>query len=1070
MKLITTLEGQSTPKAQSLKTAALASGSMAHPDNPAKAAEHEALLSLSSPESATHTAINNGSWFNRNTWDSGTVPSKGSIVHIPENVRVTYEGAASAALFIVRVDGTLSLTARNGIDTTLVVDTLFTTSNSEFEIDADARSDGSVDIEIRPFDIEGHKSAGAPGWNAAATRYYSDGAVVMDTGASTRIGQRVDDGAGVLGRYNWDPNQLSIGTITHGKVRINGQQKRSKSAISGSAMAGDRTLQLKSVPSGWRVGDQIVITGTHYVGREAGTGESLGSQDEIRTITQVRNRRVTFDRPLVFDHDTPRAEFNAYVANLTRNIEFHSATDLSIEGKLEADDVGDIASSLGHVMFMHNEDVQVNYAAFDDLGRSNKNDVLDDFRRQGFDGLIAERKRRNGEWIKTPVNEITNIRGRYAAHFHQTGATATDSTAQVKGSVVTGGPGWGFVSHDSRVDFYDNITYGVLGAGFVAETGNETGTWARNIAINTYGADYNDKTFDPKRQRAFVNNDTDSTVILEKNGAWKNQDLGHFGNGFWFQGKLIDVLGNVSVNSGLDGYFFMFRAPEQINVDPDVLVEPLSVHSPDGIHPFAPGLNVFVGNESIADTRGLEMIGIGGGRTNDERSVIEDFTAWEVGDVGTGAQYYPGYTIKNSAFVASTSPDANAAGGVLLRQVQMDTVLANLEIVGFDRQYDFRKTWSVGTIEQQGFDHPYDVIAAAIANGKPNPLPNGFAHVVINPGFTSQQASQDRYIGDTFNKTYDQILTSSDLRPGRFNIAFDDSSLRIDLDNKNIRYGTKPEDPIRPTLQEGHVLLLKGVKTDSIGTIPIDYHNNVLVWHEDAVQHRLETMGYFRMPNGANGVLLEELFSDRYTAEKHIVKFVAELDSRWNLTDAVNLGNFNSANYPDVYVPQFLLDQTDPLPLSPIRIDVGGNGFTDEDSNVWLSDFGFEGGQTSYKAQPIANAEVDEILYYGKRYGNNLSYDISVDNGTYDVILHTMEPRTDAQVGSRVFDVFAEGELRIDDFDMFVSLGAIASPRTAVTSAIENISVTDGRLNLDFATVAGRPVTISGLEILPTAS
>ena len=1066
MEITTTLE-----ETQSASTTAVASGDMAHPHDPAKAAEHDALLALSPPHSATHTAINNGSWFNRNTWDSGTVPSEGSIVHIPENVSVTYEGAASAALFIVRVDGTLSLTARNGVDTTMVVDTLFTTSNSKFEIDADALSDGSVDIEIRPFDIEGHKSAGAPGWNAAATLYYSDGHIVMDTGARTRKGQRVNDGVGVLGRYNWDPNQLSIGTITHGKVRINGQHKQSKSAISGNAMAGDRTLQLKSAPSGWQVGDQIVITGTHYVGREAGTGESLGSQDEIRTITQVRNREITFDRPLAFDHDTPRAEFDAYVANLSRNITFHSATDISIEGKLEADDVGDIASSLGHVMFMHNEDVQVNYAAFDDLGRTNKNDVLDDFRRKEFDGLIADRKKRNGKWIKTPIREITNMRGRYAAHFHQTGAMASDSTAQVRGSVVTGGPGWGFVSHDSRVDFYDNITYGVLGAGFVSETGNETGTWARNIAINTYGADYNDKIFDPKGERIFRNNSTDSTMLLEKNGAWKNQDLGHFGNGFWFQGKLIDVVDNVSVNSGLDGYFFMFRAPEQINVDPDVLVEPLSVHSPDGIHPFAPGLNVFVGNESIADTRGIDMIGIGGGRTNDERSVVEDFTAWEVGDVGAGAQYYPGYTIKNSAFIASTSSDANAADGVLLRQVQMDTVLADLEIVGFDQQYDFRKTWTEGARDQQGFKHPYDVIAAAIANGEPNPLPNGFAHVVINPGFTSQQASQKQYIGDTFNKTYDQILTSSELRPGRFDIVFDDSSLRIDLDNKNIPYGTKPDDPIRPTLQEGHVLLLEGVKTDSIGTIPINYHNNVLVWHEDAVQHRLETMGYFQMPNGANGVLLEELFSDRYTAEKHIVKFVAELDSRWDLTNAIDLGNFNLADYADVYVPQFLLDPKAPGPLPPsLRIDVGGSGFTDKNDNIWLADFGFQGGRTGYRTSPIANAEVDELLYYSKRYGNNFSYDIPVPNGTYDVVLHTVDPKPNAQIGSRIFDVFVEAELRLDDFDTFIASGMIAASRTAITSTIENVLVTDGSLTLDLARVAGRPAVMSGIEILPTAT
>ena len=46
-------------------------------------------------------------------------------------------------------------------------------------------------------------------------------------------------------------------------------------------------------------------------------------------------------------------------------------------------------------MFMHDENVSVRYAAFDDLGRSNKNDPLDDFKRKGYDGLNADRLKRH---------------------------------------------------------------------------------------------------------------------------------------------------------------------------------------------------------------------------------------------------------------------------------------------------------------------------------------------------------------------------------------------------------------------------------------------------------------------------------------------------------------------------------------------------------------------------------------------------------------------------------------------------------------------------------------------------
>ena len=355
------------------------SGNMAHPHDPSKAAEHQALLDLIPIETVTHTAIASGDWFDPNTWEGGAIPTAGAIVHIPENISVTYEGFSDTPLFAVRVDGNLTLTAANGIDTKIVVDTLFTTSNSHFEIDADATTDGTVDIEIRPFDIVAHEATGALGWNTAAINYFSDGATVTDTGARTRSSQNyetVEDGVGVLGRYNWDPKQLSLGVITHGAVRISGQEKLSKTTVSGIAMAGDTSIELGAVPNGWQIGDRIVIVGTHYVGREADTGEFLGSQDEIRTITQINGNTVTFDRALDFNHDTPRDELDAYVANLTRNIKFHSSTDISIEGVLEADDVGDIATTLGHVMFMHNEDVQVRYASFDDLGRTNKNRMI----------------------------------------------------------------------------------------------------------------------------------------------------------------------------------------------------------------------------------------------------------------------------------------------------------------------------------------------------------------------------------------------------------------------------------------------------------------------------------------------------------------------------------------------------------------------------------------------------------------------------------------------------------------------------------------------------------------------
>ena len=887
--------------------------------------EHWALLSLMPGSNyATHVAARDGNWSDANTWSSGEVPGTGAIVHIPESVTVTYKGDDSHHLFMVRVDGVLEVKAPQGTDTKMVVDTFYTTPDSNLSIDAANRDDGTIEFEFRPFDIEEFKKQGAPGWGHKAKNLYSDGAVVTDTGAGTRRPgkhKKVSDGSGVLGRYHWDPEQLSLGMITHGGLRISGKQKLNKSTIARTAKTGDTSIQLTDLPQGWLPGDVIVITGTHYVGRDLVTGGYTGSQDEIRTITDVAGNLVSFDQPLTHNHDTPRDDLKAYAANLTRNVLLRSGDNLDLEN-LDADQAGSIASRLGHIMFMHNEKVSVRFAAFDDLGRTNKNDVADDFQRNGGDNLPSGRrnilfvgnkrlknklaaKRRP---MKTPVDQVTNPRGRYAVHLHRTGAKKNNATALIEGCAVTGGPGWGYVSHDSRADFLNNVAYGVLGAAFVSETGNETGTWEGNIAINTYGADYNKPRFDRQGLFRYVNDNFDPTVLLEKNGSWKNHDFGHFGDGFWFQGKLIDIKNNISANSGLQGFFFMFRAPDQINVDPALLKEPLTVHSPHGIHPLAPGLNVFTGNRSIADRGGLAMIGTGGGRTNDERSVISDFVAWEVGQVGTHSQYYPGYTIKDSTFIASTSPDANPTDGVQFEKVQVDTVLANLTIEGFPHMYDLRKTWSPGARTVQGFNDPYEVIAAAQAKGQSNPLPLGYAHVIIDAGFTREQAAQPQYMDSTY-RDEDLILTSDQLEIGRFDIKLDDESLKINLENKKIVYGSVRNDPVRPTMEEGHVLLLKGIKTDSIGEIPINYHNNNLVWHEDAVQYRLETQGYYQMASGSKGVILEEVFSDRYTAEKHVVRFVAELYPRWDLSKAIDQGKFDPQQHPQVYVPNFLLGE-----------------------------------------------------------------------------------------------------------------------------------------------------------------
>jgi hypothetical protein len=63
-------------------------------------------------------------------------------------------------------------------------------------------------------------------------------------------------------------------------------------------------------------------------------------------------------------------------------------------------------------------------------------------------------------------------------------------------------------------------------------------------------------------------------------------------------------------------------------------------------------------------------------------------------------------------------------------------------------------------------------------------------------------------------------------------------------------------------------------------------------------------------------------------------------------------------------------------------------------------------------------------------------------------------------VGARVFDISIEGQLVLDNLDIFSEVGYEA----ALIKTINNISVTDGQLTIEFTPVNGN-TQINGIEI-----
>ncbi|MDC1276748.1 hypothetical protein N8Z48_01140, partial [Algibacter sp.] len=393
----------------------------------------QSLTTLIPENTATHKAITSGSWFNASNWDSGTIPDNASIVYIPNGISINYNQQSTAHIFAIRVDGEFVCTQPNANQkTALTVDTFVGTMDSYTKFLANNSGDGDIEINIAPFDIEAHKT-GTSGytqvWNSNANNHFSDGATVykvtQSVGPDSRFNSYAlalagntsvtetsrtlyNDGAGVTGRYGWDPSQLSLGVISMGQIEIKGQEKLNMSKLSEDALKTETTIELASFPSGWKTGDAIIIT------RGGNMNASSNGEDES-VIQSINNTTVTLQNGLLKNHEGRASDnLHCYVGNLTRNITFKSMSTSNIHHR-------------GHLMAMHNDtNVQIRNASFIDMGRTDKSRLVDDFiwnnwlEPKVFNSKISALGQECAQMTNNPIQDVTNPRGRYSIHLHKT--------------------------------------------------------------------------------------------------------------------------------------------------------------------------------------------------------------------------------------------------------------------------------------------------------------------------------------------------------------------------------------------------------------------------------------------------------------------------------------------------------------------------------------------------------------------------------------------------------------------------------------------------------------------------
>jgi hypothetical protein len=297
----------------------------------------------------------------------------------------------------------------------------------------------------------------------------------------------------------WDPNELSRGLLSLGTVTMYGATTTPYDTLTGSVAAGATALTLATLPTNWRAGDQIVVGGTF----------AKWNQDEVFTIRSIQGTHVALSAPLAHAH-TASNGVPVYITDLTRNVVLRSEDQMHIANR-------------GHVMFLSNL-VNINYAEFLGLDRTNKSVVINDPRLNSSRQLIA--------------GTGTNPRDRDAVDFYEIGTSTTSTAAVVFGSTVVHSAGWGFVNHSSYVNFSHDVAFDVNGASFVAEAGDEIGSFANDLAIHSVGT--GDEVFyDPARVAV--------------------QDWAHEGDGFWSQGNGVSMLNNVAIGQASAGYYYYIK-------------------------------------------------------------------------------------------------------------------------------------------------------------------------------------------------------------------------------------------------------------------------------------------------------------------------------------------------------------------------------------------------------------------------------------------------------------------------------------------------------------------------------
>jgi hypothetical protein len=553
------------------------------------------------PAAGAVAAVRSGAWSDSATWGGRTPVGR---VFIPSGVSVVFDMPASRLIQSVRVEGCFELS--NSVSTRLNAELIYVAPGGEF--------------------LAGTPASPIPPSVTAQIVFPDFGPLnaAIDTTLSGK------------------------GVVAASRVRLYGSLKTPRVKVAVGPVAGDTVIQLSQAPSGWSLGDRVILTGVRFIPQTTNGETVLASptQDEIRYIAAINGASVTLNSPLKFGHLAPDPTLGAYLVNYSRNIRMATQRGSQLP-----------VSQRAHSMYMSTETTIEGVELFE-MGRTDKSV-------RAVDAAHL-----------TTVTSTSNVKGRYPLHLHLSGFPADGNAPVVRGVAVWGSPGWGIAQHNGKAFLFQNNTWNTFGAGFVAESGNEVGAWVENTAVKSIGVNH----------------------IVKNGGDVLNFDLGRTGDGFWLQSRSVRLSRNLAVGmTGGIGFVYFHRASDLGSRFP---LAPTFVN-PNLCMPAAlrfdvqsidkPNIAQFTDNEVIASETGFHITKPAPPEPHDIRSVIDNFKAWEV-TTGVDITYTSRYTVKNGILIGTQSEEGTT--GVKFGHNTYDLAIAGTQISRFDVGVNLSKTQS----------------------------------------------------------------------------------------------------------------------------------------------------------------------------------------------------------------------------------------------------------------------------------------------------------------------------------------------------------------------------------------